>query len=175
MFCKQAAEEKLFWPRRKETKCQATEAGATSTATTGVQNSMKRMAWPSGMAMQPKTMKLATMKKPNGGPSRSNSDAVDAAEKQETRKRDVYAEKHGKNVGEAPAGNGHSQCDNDHPQGFGSGFTATHTPCENKEVLPGTRRLALGGGSQRQWNETRPATAAARVKRESICPQAINQ
>src|SRR6267154_1728212 len=26
-------------------------------------NSMKRIAWPSGMAMQPKTMKLATMEK----------------------------------------------------------------------------------------------------------------
>src|SRR6202171_3159560 len=171
----QAAEEKLFWPRREEQNAQR----------------QKRERFP----LRPLRRKLDEVhglaqrngdaaendetrhdeETPTAAPADRIADAVDAAEKQERRKRDVYAEKHGENVGEPPPPHRPQPVRQGPSPGIRQRLHRDPYARENEEVLPGTRRLALGGGGQRQRNENEGGNSGSTCERESICPQAVNQ
>src|ERR1700682_4684544 len=100
----QAAEEKLFWPRREEQNAQRQKRERFPLRPLRRKlDEVHGLAQRNGDAAE-KDANRHDEETPTAAPADRIADAVDATEKQERRKRDVYAEKHGKNVGEAPAG-----------------------------------------------------------------------
>src|SRR5260370_1634676 len=103
------------------------------------------------------------------------ADAADAAEEQETRQRDVNAEKHGKNVGEAPARKRPEPVRQRPSPGIRQRLHCHPYARENEEVLPRAGRLARGGGGKRERNENETGYGSSTRERENICTQGVNQ
>src|SRR5258706_13014400 len=171
----QAAEEKLFWPRRE--KQNANRQKLERFPLPPLRRKFAEVHGP------PQRNRNATQNDepppneaaPTAAPADRIADAVDATEKQETRKRNVYAEKHGKNEGEAPALVRPQPVRQRPSPGIRQGLHRYPYARENEEALPGTRRLGLGGGSQRQRNENETGDGGRTRERESNCTQAVNQ
>src|SRR5260370_19522448 len=108
-------------------------------------------------------------------PADGIADAADAAEEHETRQRDVNAEKHRKNVGEASAGKRPEPVRQRPSPGIRKRLYGHPYAHENEEVPPRAGRLALGGGGERERNENETGDGSGTRERESICPQAVNQ
>src|SRR6267378_1949989 len=99
----QAAEEKLFWPRRKEQNAKRQKRERLPLRPLRCKfDEAHGLAQRNGDAAENDETRHDE-ETPAAAPADRIADAVDAAEKQERRKRNVYAEKHGKNVGEPPA------------------------------------------------------------------------
>src|SRR6267378_2178674 len=108
-------------------------------------------------------------------PADGVADAVDAAEEQEARQRDVDTEEHGENVGEAPARERPEPVRQRPTPGIRQRLHCHPYANENEKVVPGARRPALGGCSERQRNENESGYGSDTRECESICPQAVNQ
>src|SRR5229473_3416734 len=71
-----------------------------------------------------------------------------------------------------PPGYGQNQCESDHPQRFGSGFTATHTPARMRKSCHAPGDFCFADAASASGKKTRPATAAARVNAKVFVPKA---
>ena len=114
-------------------------------------------------------------KTPAGAPADRIADTVDAADEQKTSDRDVHAEKHGENISESPARIRPEPVRERPSPGLASGFSGYPHADDGEEILPASRRFALGGGGQRQRNKNETGNGCGTRERESVCPQDVNQ
>src|SRR5258708_30107008 len=96
----QTAEEKLLWPRREEQNAECHQRERLPLRPLRFElNEVDRMAQRNGDAVEDDET-CEDEKAPVAAPANRITDTVDAAEKHQTRQRDVYAEEHRESVGE---------------------------------------------------------------------------
>src|SRR6266568_591339 len=105
---------------------------------------------------------------PVPAPTDRIADAVHTAEKHERCQRDIDAEKHGKDIRKAAAG--------EWPKPVRRGkFHGHPDACQCEEVLPAAGRPEPCGYSKCERYENEASHGCGTRERESICPQGINQ
>src|SRR5260370_19790319 len=171
----QAAEEELFGPSSEEENAEGNEGQRPQLRPLRIElNEMDCMAHGDGDARENDEAcrdEEAQMVAPADGVA----DAIDAAQKQETSKRDVHAEKNRENVGETSAGVRPEPMRQRPSPGIGQRLHGNQNEKDRCKILPCAGWFARSGSGESKRKQDQRGDSHSTSERESICPQGINQ